>query len=98
MITPFFIGFSLGVLAGIITFLITSTLLARFYPAALAPDDADYDPALDLCALAVEVLKLLNRPHWDNATVAHMAQWLQDHSYTPLSDPDEIAPVVQREC
>ena len=55
------------------------------------------DPIDDLVGLAVEVLRLLERPYWDMPTVMYMAKWLHLHEYTPLSDPAEVAAVVRKE-
>lgn len=90
------VGAMLGAGAAISAMLLVSKALAA-HAWQEAPEFVE-DPALDLAALAVEVLRLMERPYWDNATVVHMADWLHEHGYTPLSDPEEIVPVVRREC
>lgn len=93
------VGTMLGAGAAISALLLMQKFFAKvdYFDAQDVPEFVG-DPALDLAALAVEVLRIMERAYWDNATVLHMADWLHEHGYTPLSDPDEIVPVVRREC
>lgn len=92
-----FVGSLVGSLGMVIVLSLLNGLQQKYVPVEEV-DEYTEDPVGDLAGLATEVLRQMERPYWDHVTVFHMATWLHDHQYTPLSDPAEIIAVVQREC
>ena len=87
------IAFLLGVLVGVIGIVVFAARAGRKSPA----HKSEPDPANDLIGLATEVLYKMGRNPGDHATVMYLARWMHGRGYTPLSDPAEIAKMVQNE-